>query len=232
MIEIDLRPQAILSISAHWFVQGSFVQSTATPKKINDFYDFPEALYQVPYPAPGSPALSARVQELLEGIVQVNDDWGIDHGTWTVLVHVFPDASIPVVQLSIDGMLSPEAMMEIGRRLRPLREEGVFILGSGDIVHNLAAVDWNASGRMVPEAAEFDQYILDALLAGNTDQLVRYKEHPYARFAVPMHDHLSPIFYIWGAAEGERPVVFNEVGDLGSVSMTSYLFGGPDVSFL
>ena len=139
------RPKAILSLSAHWFTRGSHVESSPSPRQIYDMYGFPKELYEVKYEPKGFRPLTERVLSLLPS-ADVNDDWGIDHGTWTVLTHMFPDVSIPVVQLSIDGKISPKASYEIGKALSPLREEGYLIFGSGNIVHNLYRVEWGNEG--------------------------------------------------------------------------------------
>lgn len=142
------KPKAILAISAHWYTKGTFVQTAAEPKQIYDMYGFPKDLYEVKYPAKGCKELSDRVKEILGDSVKVDDSWGIDHGTWTVLVHMFPDADIPVVQLSVDGALDEIGLYEIGWKLAALREEGYLIFGSGNVVHNLRRVEWDNPGCM------------------------------------------------------------------------------------
>jgi len=171
------RPKAILSISAHWFVEGAAVTVSTAPKTIHDFGGFPRELYQVNYPAPGDPALAARVQKLLAPLPVTSDErWGLDHGTWSVLCHIYPQADIPVVQLSIDETQPPSFHYEIGKRLAQLREENVLILGSGNLVHNLHAYAW---GRHVQEpydwATSFEERVRELLLAGDHKPLIEYE---------------------------------------------------------
>ena len=152
------KPKAILSISAHWFTGGSRVNDEPSPKTIYDFYGFPQALYEVKYPAPGAPALAESITAMSEGRVSVDNSWGIDHGTWSVLSRMYPQADIPVTQLSVDKNLSPKEALEFGRSLYTLRRQGVLIFGSGNVVHNLARVGWQMPGGY-DWADEFDDYI-------------------------------------------------------------------------
>lgn len=217
------RPKAILSLSAHWFTKGSHVESSPSPQQIYDMYGFPKELYEVKYEPKGFRPLTERVLSLLP-FADVNDDWGIDHGTWTVLTHMFPDASIPVVQLSIDGKISPKASYEIGKALSPLREEGYLIFGSGNIVHNLYKVEWENKGGS-PAADRFDAYITEAVSRRDDEKVIHYEDHDDAAYAAPTADHFLPFLYTLGASEGEVPFVFNRVRNLGSISMTGYAFG-------
>lgn len=219
------KPKAILAVSAHWYQGETLVQSTAHPRQIYDMYGFPEELYKVKYNAEGSPALTEEVKNLLGGAVRVDDSWGIDHGTWTVLVHMFPKADIPVVQLSVNGRLTPAKCADLGRKLAPLREEGYLILGSGNVVHNLRMVDWdNEDGS--PACKRFNDYITEAVLAGDTNQVLHYGTHPDASYAVPTPDHFLPLCYCLGAADGDAARAFNNVCSLGAIAMTGYVFGG------
>ena len=217
------KPKAILAISAHWYTRGTFVQTAAEPKQIYDMYGFPKELYEVKYPVAGCKELSDQVISLLREDIKVNDDWGIDHGTWTVLVHMFPDAYLPVVQLSVDGTISRDKMLEIGRKLAALRDEGYLIFGSGNVVHNLRRVEWDN-----PEGTEmthrFNQYIIDAVLSGDDDKVVNYESGPDAAYAVPTAEHYLPLIYCLGAAKGDSAEVFNNVCNLGSMAMTGFIF--------
>src|SRR5205085_2951037 len=207
-----LKPKAILSVSAHWYVAGTGVTMSTAPRTIHDFGGFPRELYQVQYPAPGDPDLAARVQKLLAPVpVRRDDRWGLDHGTWSVLCHVYPQADIPVVQLSIDETQPPSSHYEIGKRLALLREEGILIFGSGNIVHNLHAYAW---GRHAPEpfdwAISFETRVRQLLLAGEYKPLVNY-EHALgseAELAVPTPDHYLPLLYIAGTRISSEPVAF------------------------
>jgi 4,5-DOPA dioxygenase extradiol len=218
------KPRAILAVSAHWFTRGTFVQTTATPRQIYDMYGFPEELYEVKYPVAGSPELGKRVQELLCDRVSANDDWGIDHGVWTPLVHMFPQADVPIVEFSVNKNLDAAASYELGRALAPLRDEGYLVLGSGNTVHNLGAVLWD-SEQGTPQTDAFDDAVIKAVEARDDATALAYEKLPYARYAVPTPDHYLPLAYILGAAEGETPVVFNRVRTLGSIAMTGFAFG-------
>ena len=218
------KPKAILAVSAHWYTKGTFVQSTENPKQVYDMYGFPKALYDFKYPVKGSPELSGRVSALLGGKVSVNDDWGIDHGTWTVLCHMFPEADVPVVQLSVDGTLSPDEIYNLGKALSPLRDEGYLILASGNVVHNLRLVEWdNPDGS--PQCLAFNEAITEYVRNREDDRVIAYEYVPNAGYAAPTPEHFLPLLYMLGAAEGEKPLVFNNHCDLGAIAMTGYAFG-------
>lgn len=218
------KPKAILAISAHWFEGGTFIQSAEEPRQVFDMFGFPVELYDVNYLPSGCADLTARVQELLGDRVSVNDDWGIDHGTWTVLVHMFPDASVPVVQLSVDSTKDPAELVEIGRALAPLRDEGYLIFASGNIVHNLWQVEWsNPNGTA--QARRFNRLVVDAVRAGDAAKLADYQSLPDAGYAVPTPDHYLPLLYCVGAADGEVPEIFNNACNLGSMAMTGFTWG-------
>jgi len=225
------RPRAILSVSAHWYTRGSFVTSNAWPRTIHDFGGFPRPLYDVRYAAPGDPALAARVASLLEPVpVQATEDWGLDHGTWSVLVHSHPAADVPVVQLSIDGTQPAAHHLALGRRLAALREEGVLVLGSGGIVHNLGRVAWQGAAATPDWALEFEAWVRGRLAAGDDAALADPAQAgPSAPLAVPTPEHYLPLLYALGTrADGEQ-VSFPVGGfDLGSLSMTAVLVGGAD----
>ena len=218
------KPKAILAISAHWYVRGTYVQRTENPKQVYDMYGFPRELYEFKYPVKGDVALADRVSDLLGERVSVKNDWGIDHGTWTVLCHMFPDADIPVVQLSVDATLSKDEIYEIGKSLAPLREEGYLIFASGNVVHNLRRVDWdNPKGS--PECIAFNEAITNYVVARNDKAVVAYETVPNAAYAVPTPEHYLPLIYCLGAAERETPEVFNNHCELGAIAMTGYSFG-------
>ena len=187
-------------------------------------YGFPKELYDFKYPVKGYPALSKRVSNLLGDRVTVNDEWGIDHGTWTVLCHVFPDADIPVVQLSVDATLSSQDIYDLGKALSPLREEGYLIFASGNVVHNLRRVEWeNPNGS--PECVTFNDAITGYVKNRDDAKLIAYDAVPNAAYAVPTPEHFLPLIYMLGAAEGEKPRVFNNHCELGAIAMTGYAFG-------
>ena len=223
------RPRAVLAISAHWYTDSTAVTAMATPRTIHDFGGFPRELYEVRYPAPGDPSLARRVQRLLAPLaVSADESWGLDHGTWSVLRHFFPDAGVPVVQLSIDETRPPAFHYELGSKLRPLREEGVLLVGSGDVVHNLHAYAW---GRHAQEpydwALRFERQVRQALTAGNPAALVGYEGlGPDALLSVPTPEHFLPLLYVLGVSVPGEPVTFPVQGmDGGSVSMLGVQFG-------
>ncbi|MBQ6972173.1 MAG: 4,5-DOPA dioxygenase extradiol [Synergistaceae bacterium] len=218
------KPKAILAVSAHWYTDGTFIQSVESPEQIYDMYGFPQELYEVKYPVKGCAELSGRVRELLGDSVSVNNEWGIDHGTWTVLVHMFPDADIPVVQLSVSRKLSPGQCFEAGKKLSPLRNEGYLIFGSGNVVHNLRLVEWdNPDGT--EETLTFNSYIIENIQARNYDAVIGYSSGPSAKYAVPTPEHYLPLVYCLGASDGDNVTVFNNVCNLGSMAMTGFAFG-------
>jgi len=223
------RPKAILSISAHWFVPQTGVTITTAPRTIHDFGGFPRELYQVKYPAPGDPELARRVQTLLAPLeVNLDESWGLDHGTWSVLYHVYPQADIPVVQLSIDETQPAAFHYELGRRLAPLRDEGVLIMGSGNLVHNLHAYAW---GRHPVEpfdwAVRFEQQVREMLLAGEHKPLLEYEKLGRdALLSIPTPDHYLPLLYALATRQQGEPVGFPVEGvDGGSISMLSVRVG-------
>ena len=211
------KPKAILAISAHWYTKGTFVQTAEEPEQIYDMYGFPKELYEVKYPVKGCQELSERSG------VAVDNSWGVDHGSWTVLVHMFPKADIPVVQLSANATIPAEKIIELGKKLSVLRNEGYLIFGSGNIVHNLRLVEWdNPNGT--DKALKFNQYIIDSLTKGAYENVLHYETGPEAKYAVPTPEHYLPIIYCLGAADGDRVEVFNNVCNLGSMAMTGFIF--------
>jgi len=219
------RPEAILSVSAHWFTKGTWIGDSERPKQIYDMYGFPEELYQLKYPAIGNRALAHSVIQKITTSIEVDNSWGLDHGTWSVLCRMYPMADIPVVQLSIDGTASSEDHFQMGRELADLRDEGIMILGSGNIVHDLARIDWNMESGF-PYAEEFDNYIKDAILEGKYEKAVQYQEAgPSAKLAFRTPEHYDPLLYVLGAADvTDRVSVFNDACVMGSISMTGYAF--------
>lgn len=219
------RPEAILSVSAHWYTGGTKTTDISQPRIVYDMYGFPEELYKVSYPVKGSPHIAGRLGSLLKDEIIMDNSWGIDHGTWSVLCRVFPEADIPVVQLSIDAGAGPQVHFELGQKLSVLREEGVLILGSGNVVHNLALVDWKQQGGY-SWAEEFDGYIKENILEKNYRNVLNYKEAGQSyKKAFPTPEHFYPLLYVLGASkEDDRVEVFNDSCTLGALSMTSYLF--------
>ena len=223
------RPRAILSISAHWYVPQTAVTAMAAPRTIHDFGGFPRELYRVQYPAPGEPELAAAVQRLLAPLaVLLDHDWGLDHGTWSVLRHVFPKADVPVVQLSIDETQAPAFHYDVGRRLRPLRDDGVLLIGSGDVVHNLHTYAWGS--RPVEPfdwAVRFEALARDLMVKGRHAPLVDYGSlGADALQSIPTPDHYLPLLYVLGAGyEGEAVTFPVEGMDGGSVSMLAVRLG-------
>jgi 4,5-DOPA dioxygenase extradiol len=230
------RPRAVLCVSAHWYLPGTLVTAMAEPRTIHDFGGFPRELYQVEYRAPGSPELATRVQELLAPLaVGLDYSWGLDHGTWSVLRHVYPSADVPVVQLSIDESQPASFHFELGQRLAPLRDEEVLIVGSGNLVHNLHTYAW---GRHTPEpydwAVRFEDQAKQLMTsATNTDgatgfdPLINYESLGRdALLAIPTPDHYLPLLYILGAKRPGDPITFPVQGiDGGSVSMLTVQVG-------
>jgi 4,5-DOPA dioxygenase extradiol len=224
------RPKAILCISAHWYVQEAAVTASTTPRTIHDFGGFPPELYEVQYPAPGAPDLAARVQKLLAPVpVRLDERWGLDHGTWAVLCHVYPKADIPIVQLSIDETQPASFHYEIGKRLAPLREEDVLIIGSGNVVHNLRSYAWGQQGvEAYPWAVAFGSRVRELLLSGDSDSLIDYENKlgSEARLAVPTPDHYLPLLYVIGTRTQSEAITFPVEGmDGGSISMLAVKVG-------
>jgi 4,5-DOPA dioxygenase extradiol len=223
------RPKAILSISAHWFVPGTGVTISTAPRTIHDFSGFPPELYQVQYPAPGDPALARRVQKLLSPLeVTLDNSWGLDHGTWSVLRHVYPAADIPIVQLSIDETKPASFHFEIGRKLAPLRDEGVLIVGSGNLVHNLHTYAWGRHPRDPYDwAVRFEDAAKGMMLAGDLKPLVNYETIGRdATLSIPTPDHYLPLLYVLAVQQQGDLVRFPvERVDGGSISMLAVQIG-------
>jgi len=223
------RPKAIVIVSAHWYLPGTSVTAMERPRTIHDFGGFPRALYEVTYPAPGDPALARRLQSMLAPLeVGLDDRWGLDHGTWSVLMHVYPEADVPVVQLSIDETQPASFHYELGRRLAPLRDEDILIAGSGNMIHNLHTYAW---GRHPVEpfdwALRFEAQARALIERGDHRPLVDYESLGRdAMLSAPTPDHYLPLLYVLGARRDGEPATFPVEGiDGGSVSMLAVRIG-------
>jgi 4,5-DOPA dioxygenase extradiol len=220
------EPSAVLAISAHWYVGRTAVTSMAQPRTIHDFTGFPQSLFDVEYPAPGAPEVAQRVAEVLAPVEVALDEssWGLDHGTWSLLVHMYPTASIPVLQLSIDASAPFHELVALGAGLDPLRDEGVLILASGNVVHNLSRIEWQSSGAGAPWATRFDERV-HAVMTREPTALATLLDDPDAALAIPTPEHFVPLAYLAGlaGATGEAVRTLIQGCELGSLSMTSYV---------
>ncbi len=221
------RPRAILAISAHWYIRETAVTAMLRPKTIHDFGGFPAALHAFDYPAPGDSTLAARVRDLLAPLpVRLDQKWGLDHGTWSVLAHVAPQADIPVVQLSIDRAQPGTFHYDLGQRLAPLRDEGVLIMGSGDIVHNLGLIRWGDDSAPYPWATKFNDDVRALLERGEDAPLMDpLALGEFARHSVPTPEHYLPLLYVTGARRpDDRFEIITDGIAVGSISMLSFAF--------
>ena len=222
------KPQALLVISAHWFIGATAATAMPNPRTIHDFYGFPQELFEFQYPAPGAPELAQEIAEVVQplwlGLDQ--DQWGLDHGTWSVLTHIYPDANVPVVQLSINALKPLEYHLQLARKLAPLRERGVMIVASGNVVHNLRRLQWNEPDAAFDWAERFDDAVVEQLASAPGDVL-RVTEHRDYSLAVPTPDHFIPLLYIAGLADSEDAPVKALIRGyaMGSISMTCYGLG-------
>ena len=224
------RPKAILCISAHWCTQGTAVTAMSSPETVHDFgRSLPAPLFDFQYPAPGSPELAKRTAELLTPAnITLDESWGLDHGTWSVLLKAWPDADIPVVQLSLDVALSDREHYELAKRLIPLRDEGILIAGSGNIVHNLGIMEWNEQAQPYDWAVRFNDYIKDSIQREDMETFFAYPElGEDAQLALPGPDHFWPLIYALGARDGDPVQFATDFVQYKSLSMTSAVFGGP-----
>ncbi len=223
------HPAAVLCLSAHWETEGWRVTAMPRPRTIHDFRGFPDELRAFTYPAPGSPELAARVCALLGGMdCRPTEEWGLDHGAWSVLARLLPAADVPVAQLSLSRRASLPGFLELGRRLRPLRDEGVLLLGSGNVVHNLGRLDWDdAEGRRPAAwAVEFDRWVAGRLVEGGEVELARPESHPAWPLAAPTREHYLPLLAVAGSAvPGEERESFLGSIELGSLSMRCLRLG-------
>jgi 4,5-DOPA dioxygenase extradiol len=222
------RPKAILAVSAHWYFGATAVTAMARPRTIHDFYGFPQELFEFEYPAVGDPDLAGEIVEAVkpEWVGLDRDQWGLDHGTWSVLAHMYPDADVPVVQLSLNALRPLDYHVGLARRLAPLRERGVMVLASGNVVHNLRRLQWNEPNLAYDWAERFDDAVVEQL-AADPNEILRVREHPDFALAVPTPDHFIPLLYVAGlaAAEGIRPEPLVRGYAMGSISMTCYGLG-------
>ena len=220
------RPEAILCVSAHWETRGTFLTAMERPQTIHDFGGFPPELFAVEYPSPGSPELAALAKETIQRAdAGLTNDWGLDHGAWSVLCRMFPGADIPVVQLSLDRFQQPEFHYALGRELKSLRKRGILVIGSGNIVHNLRLAKWDDSAA--DWALNFDARSAELISAGDDESLVNYLSlGDEARLSIPTPEHYLPLLYTLGLREKDEPVTFfNEGVALNSISMRSVRFG-------
>mgnify|MGYP000902751934 CR=1 FL=1 len=216
------KPRAVLCVSAHWVTDGVKLTGNAMPRTIHDFGGFPPALHAVQYPAPGDPMLALEVAGLLSDYgAEVDESWGLDHGAWSVLKWLYPNADVPVVQLSLDARRSPQTHYEIGKALAPLRDDNVLILGSGNIVHNLR--HWRDE-EVQPWVTAFDAFIAERIAARDDAAVIDYLSNRDAAIAAPDWDHFTPLLYVLGASAGEKTESFNQLYIPG-ISMTSNAFG-------
>jgi 4,5-DOPA dioxygenase extradiol len=220
------KPKAVLCVSAHWETAGTRVTAMEQPKTIHDFCGFPPALFEKRYPAPGSPDLARTAQGLArKASIELDSDWGLDHGAWSVVCRIFPDADVPVIQLSLDQRKAPASQYELGQELRGLRRKGVLILGSGNIVHNLSEIGWEDTAY--DWALAFDERMKVLILSGNREAIIGYsKLGGAARLAVPTAEHYLPLLYVLGTQdESDGVACFAEKVTLGSMSMRSVRIG-------
>lgn len=224
------RPRAILAISAHWYIPEISVTVMHPPRTIHDFYGFPKELFEIQYPAPGCPELAEQVSDLLKpDSVSLNNNWGLDHGTWSVLRHIFPDANVPVIQLSLDTRSTPDEHYRRGQQLAELREKGVMIIGSGNVVHNLRGFNWKNPSTAPPMwAVEFEAWNRDRLVSETPAVLTEYlKMGEMAALSAPTPDHYLPLLYLAGLKDSSDEVIFPVEGfDGGTMSMLSVLLAG------
>ena len=224
------KPKAILVVSAHWETQGTRVTAMKQPATIHDFGGFPRALYEVQYPAPGNPELARDIKDKVKTTtVQLDDRWGLDHGAWTVIRHMYPNADIPVIQLSIDYNKSPQEHYELARELTQLREKGILIVGSGNLIHNLGMVDWNRlnDNYGYDWALEANDKMKQLIREGNHQELIHYKKLGEAfRLAIPTPEHYLPLLYTLALQDNKDELsIFNDEPVGGSLSMTSVKVG-------
>ena len=225
------KPECILCVSAHWETRGTFVTAMEQPKTIHDFGGFPKALYEVQYPAPGSPELASKVKSLITATsVEPDYKWGLDHGAWSVIKHLYPDAGVPVIEMSLDYYQTPQYHYNLMKELIPLRRMGVLVIGSGNMVHNLGLVAWdkfNADNYAFDWALEASEKMKKYILNGDHDKLINYRSHGRAfELAIPTPEHYLPLLYALALKEENDDVqLFNDKAVAGSLTMTSVKIG-------
>ena len=224
------RPKAVLCISAHWLTKGTFVTAMEKPKTIHDFGGFPQALFDVQYPAPGDPILAAETAKLITSThVELDHDWGLDHGTWTIVRHMYPDADIPVLQMSIDYNQPAQYHYDLAKELNSLRKKGVLIIGSGNMVHNLRMIAWDKLNEPYgfDWALEMNELFKKKIEENDHTALIQYEKlHSAAKLAIPTPDHYYPLIYTLGLKDSNETVTFfNDQPMAGSLTMTSVKFG-------
>jgi 4,5-DOPA dioxygenase extradiol len=218
------RPKAVLCISAHWFTKGTHITAMENPQTIHDFGGFPKALFDVQYPAPGNPALAKEAAQLIhKTTVGLDHEWGLDHGTWSIVKRMYPEATIPVLQLSIDYTKGPQYHYELAKELESLRKKGVLIIGSGNIVHNLRILDWQRPTTGYDWAIDMNEKFKEAILSNNHTPLINFESLGQgAKLSIPTPEHYLPLLYILGMKGGKDKVsIFNDKLAMGSISMTS-----------
>lgn len=221
-------PKAVLVISAHWLTRGTQITAMNNPKTIHDFGGFPQALFDVQYPAPGHPAIAKETVEMVKSThVELDHDWGLDHGSWSVVRQMYPDANIPVLQFSIDYTKGPQYHYELAKELSGLRKKGVLILGSGNMVHNLRIMNWQTPDTGYEWAQEMNTKFKELILDNNHKPLIQYESlGQAARMAIPTPEHYIPLLYTLGLkGEKDSLEIFNDKTMMGSISMTSLLIG-------
>ena len=222
------RPDAILCISAHWETRGTFVTGMERPRTIHDFGGFPQALFDVQYPAPGSAPLVNEAQAAATSQhIGVDHAWGLDHGAWSVITHLFPNADVPVVQLSLDRAMSAQQHFDLARELAKLRRNGVLVIGSGNMVHNLGVIDWRNPDSGYDWAIEANERMKRAIESGDFSSLVAYEQQGRAfQLSIPTREHFLPLLHVLGMKAKDEPVkLFNDRTVMGSISMTSVQLG-------
>jgi 4,5-DOPA dioxygenase extradiol len=223
------HPIAILCVSAHWETRGTFVTAMQNPPTIHDFGGFPKALFDVQYPAPGSPELAHEVQQLIQGVeIGMDQSWGLDHGAWSVIKHLYPNADVPVVQLSLDYNMSPEQHYNLAKQLSALRSKGILIVGSGNMVHNLGMLEWsklNADNYAYDWTVEASEKMKQWILNGDHQNLINFRQQGRAfQLAIPTPEHYLPMLYMLALQEkSEQPKIFNDKAVAGSLTMTSFV---------
>lgn len=223
-----VKPSAVICISAHWLTKGTWVTAMNNPKTIHDFGGFPDELFAVQYPAPGKPELANEVKELVKSTpVHLDHDWGLDHGTWSVVKNMYEDASIPVLQLSIDYNQPAQYHFKLAEELKALRKKGVLLIGSGNMVHNLRMVDWQKQENGFDWAVEINETMKKNILSRNFNSMIDYEKlGSAAQYAIPTPDHYYPLIYSLGLSDKSDDIsFFNDKAVMGSITMTSVKIG-------